>query len=404
MTRYSLFILFLILISSCGESVKYTAKKTNSTTSSANNAIEVSNKTDLVVHVTIKTVKEKYQLNEVVTFVITLANMGSVDASNIKLTNVLPSGVLFQDAIATSGYYDETTGAWNLPKLGMSLDAILEINAKINSASAGKILKDEVTSLIFDGFDTNLTPDDLSESIAVELPIIIHHPPVPPVALHPSVPPVAISPVSIKPVSVKPATGVVVKNPALVPSSTPRHPVSASVPASVPASAPTVPISAVPKHLFQCGVMKEFLEEKPLEYDAIGEGTLASPYLIYTAEQLLDLSNSGDDLKAMMAHFELRSDINLADFYENGGTEFEIPKASSLKAFRGKFNGNNCFILGFKKNHGFSFGVHRYGLFSKAIGAKLENIKLQNSGYNSDEVLLVKDSHLSNQVVNCSVE
>ncbi|MBI9040706.1 PKD-like domain-containing protein, partial [Lutibacter sp.] len=74
-----------------------------------------------------------YNVGENVTFTITVTNNGPSDATNIDVTDQLPSGYSFVSASTANGTYDETTGAWTVGSLTNSSVATLTVVATINA-------------------------------------------------------------------------------------------------------------------------------------------------------------------------------------------------------------------------------------------------------------------------------
>ena len=66
-----------------------------------------------------------------ITFTITASNTGNVDATNVEILEVIPSGYEFIDAVSTSGTYDEVTGVWNIPNIETNSEEMLSIEVKV---------------------------------------------------------------------------------------------------------------------------------------------------------------------------------------------------------------------------------------------------------------------------------
>ncbi len=68
-----------------------------------------------------------YSIGDVVTFTITLTNGGPDQATGVVVTDVLPLGITFDEANATVGSYDETTGLWSVGSLNNGSQAVLTL-------------------------------------------------------------------------------------------------------------------------------------------------------------------------------------------------------------------------------------------------------------------------------------
>jgi len=69
-----------------------------------------------------------------VQFILTLANAGPETATNIRVRDVLPSGLLFVSSTASVGGYDDATGLWTVSSLNSGANATLQLTARVNAA------------------------------------------------------------------------------------------------------------------------------------------------------------------------------------------------------------------------------------------------------------------------------
>ncbi len=70
-------------------------------------------------------------LNDNVTFNTTVTNNGPETATNVQVTNKLPSGVSLNNYTASQGTYDSITGIWDVGTLTNGQIATLFLNAEI---------------------------------------------------------------------------------------------------------------------------------------------------------------------------------------------------------------------------------------------------------------------------------
>lgn len=70
-------------------------------------------------------------VDDIVTFRITVNNAGPSDATGVVVTDKLPSGYLFVSAIPSVGSYNNTPGSWTLGTLANGATASLEIQARV---------------------------------------------------------------------------------------------------------------------------------------------------------------------------------------------------------------------------------------------------------------------------------
>ena len=101
--------------------------------------------------------------NDVVTFTIVVTNGGPDAATNVTVTDLLPSGLLLDDSTAPAGTtYNETTGVWTIPTLASAATATLTITATATTAGLKSNIAQVTAS---DQLDADSTPNN---SVATE--------------------------------------------------------------------------------------------------------------------------------------------------------------------------------------------------------------------------------------------
>lgn len=93
-----------------------------------------------------------------VTFTITVTNNGTFAATNITVTDLLPSGLIFQSSSPT-GSYDDLTGLWTIPLLTIGGSATLNITA---TTTATGVYRNQAEITSFDQLDPDSTPGNNS--------------------------------------------------------------------------------------------------------------------------------------------------------------------------------------------------------------------------------------------------
>lgn len=108
------------------------------------------------------------QIGQNVAFTVTLNNAGPASATNVEVTDVIPTGMTFVSATASQGSYAAGSGVWTVGTVGFGNSATLTITATVNTAGA-KVNEAEVTAV--DQFDPDSTPgndagseDDLAQA------------------------------------------------------------------------------------------------------------------------------------------------------------------------------------------------------------------------------------------------
>ncbi|MFL1896292.1 gliding motility-associated C-terminal domain-containing protein, partial [Aquimarina sp. 2-A2] len=88
-----------------------------------------------------------------VVFTITVTNnIASLNATNVEIEDVLPTGYRFVSANATSGEYNEVAGIWSIPNIAINSSETLSITATILDIDD---YLNTATLLLVDQFDTN---------------------------------------------------------------------------------------------------------------------------------------------------------------------------------------------------------------------------------------------------------
>ncbi|MCF8306606.1 MAG: choice-of-anchor A family protein [Ignavibacteriales bacterium] len=96
---------------------------------------------------------------EIVTYTITLTNQGPDNASDVKVSDILPQGLLYKSHTAASGTYDVSTGLWSVPVLGNGASSQLTVKAAVNIAAISQSAFDLGLAVDFNVF----VFDDMSQ-------------------------------------------------------------------------------------------------------------------------------------------------------------------------------------------------------------------------------------------------
>jgi uncharacterized repeat protein (TIGR01451 family) len=103
-----------------------------------------------------------YTVGQTATFTMTLTNYGPANATSIKVTDLLPSGVNYQSYSAWQGWYDVTSGVWDVGDLAYGNYALLVITAKVNTAGS---ITNQATITAADQHDPNTTNNSAVKTI-----------------------------------------------------------------------------------------------------------------------------------------------------------------------------------------------------------------------------------------------
>lgn len=100
-------------------------------------------------------------VNTNVVFTIVAENLGPAEATDLVVTDVLPSGYEYISSSATVGSYDENTGLWSIGNLNNGNDETLQITAKVLSTG------DYVNTATIEAEESETNPSNNSDSVFV---------------------------------------------------------------------------------------------------------------------------------------------------------------------------------------------------------------------------------------------
>jgi uncharacterized repeat protein (TIGR01451 family) len=130
---------------------------------------------NLVTVVTLASGNPTPAVGDLATFLITVTNNGSLAATNVALTDLLPSGFTATGANGTvsQGSYDAGAGVWSIGVLNGGAFATLTLSGTVNAGQEGMVLVDATTAAVTtDQTDSTTVGDVLSTSVTVTRPIV----------------------------------------------------------------------------------------------------------------------------------------------------------------------------------------------------------------------------------------
>jgi uncharacterized repeat protein (TIGR01451 family) len=90
--------------------------------------------------------KTTANVGDVITYTISVANAGPNDATQVRVTDVLPSNLTFVSSTSTLGSYATSTGVWTIGDLLNNASTTLTLVANINSGTEGQTILNQATS------------------------------------------------------------------------------------------------------------------------------------------------------------------------------------------------------------------------------------------------------------------
>ena len=130
-------------------------------------AVVVDNTTDLVTVKTLASSDSTPDEGDTVTFQIDVTNNGSAQATNVSLTDLLPSGITYTTGTVTQGTYEATTGLWTIGTLADGAIATITLTGTVDVGEGGNTITNITTAATGDQPDPSTVGDDLSEAVTV---------------------------------------------------------------------------------------------------------------------------------------------------------------------------------------------------------------------------------------------
>ena len=137
-----------------------TNQSTTNTLPSSNAVINVKS-IDLVTVISVDDASPNE--GQTISYTINVNNAGSVDATNVSLTNLLPTGVTYVSD-NSGGSYNSGTGVWTVGSISAGNSASLVITATVDSGTAGDHIDNTITNITATETDTSNTGDVLTAS------------------------------------------------------------------------------------------------------------------------------------------------------------------------------------------------------------------------------------------------
>ncbi|MFD2564890.1 T9SS type B sorting domain-containing protein, partial [Aquimarina rubra] len=109
-----------------------------------------------------------YVLGGTYTYSITIANSGPAQATNVTITDQLPTGITYLLDIPDQGTYDNVTGIWTVGTIPPDEIRLLTISFSVDAGTANNSITNVITDVTLDQVDLNIIEDDLDETIIID--------------------------------------------------------------------------------------------------------------------------------------------------------------------------------------------------------------------------------------------
>lgn len=104
-----------------------------------------------------------------ITYTIRFINNFPIAATNVQITDILPTGITFVSDSPDVGTYDEGSGIWTMSSVPASSSVDLDIVGQVNMAASGQTITNTATITAADQTDPNPANDSASVNIVVPL-------------------------------------------------------------------------------------------------------------------------------------------------------------------------------------------------------------------------------------------
>lgn len=113
-------------------------------------------------------------VGETVTYQVQVTNNGPLQATNVSLTDLLPTGLTATGSNGTvsQGSYNSSSGLWTVGTLNNGATATLTLSGTVNAGTGGTTITNTTTAAATsDQSDPSTAGDDLTESVTVAAPL-----------------------------------------------------------------------------------------------------------------------------------------------------------------------------------------------------------------------------------------
>ena len=131
-------------------------------------SVAVNDAADLVTVKTLASGNPNPAEGDTVTFQIDVTNDGAAQATNVSLTDSLPTGITFTASTVSQGIYDAATGVFDIGTLNVGEIATITLTGTVDAGEAGNTITNTTTAATGDQVDPSTVGDDLTEAVVVD--------------------------------------------------------------------------------------------------------------------------------------------------------------------------------------------------------------------------------------------
>ena len=97
-------------------------------------------------------------LGDIITYTIVLQNDGPADATNIRVEEMIPQGLSYNNHTATNSFYNSLSSNWDIPSL--AIGAIETLTIEMELVESGRFIDNTTEVIAVDQPDLDSTPDN----------------------------------------------------------------------------------------------------------------------------------------------------------------------------------------------------------------------------------------------------
>ena len=131
-------------------------------------AVVIDNTTDLVTVKTLASSDSTPAEGDTVSFQITVTNDGAAQATNVSLSDSLPTGITYTADTTSQGNYDSATGIWTIGTLNDGAVATITLTGTVDVGEGGNTITNVTTAATGDQPDLSTVGDDLNEAVVID--------------------------------------------------------------------------------------------------------------------------------------------------------------------------------------------------------------------------------------------
>ena len=105
---------------------------------------------------------------DTVIYTITASNSNDATATNVRVQDVLPSGITYVSYSSTQGAFINASSTWYTGSLAPSASAVLTLRATVNAGTSGDTITNTASKSFMDQLDTNTANDSAGVSFLVQ--------------------------------------------------------------------------------------------------------------------------------------------------------------------------------------------------------------------------------------------